>query len=147
MYTRFFSVSFPGTKFAQLYPAPDCRQLPVYLPTAGADRSVWFGSGFEGYQMQWHKIRVDYHQILDIQIIFDGLFVAAGSPPNAALLVRNHWHRAMAEIYFSPEAYSIANFLVFKYSGAPCEPPDQAVTFLVGDLQRPAQPRLSCCSG
>lgn len=83
--------------------------------------------------MQWHKMRVEEDQIPSIKETFDSLFLAAGCPRGAAIfLCADCRHGGSVELYFSPEAYSIANILVIRHRGTPCDKPEPIFSFLAG---------------
>lgn len=77
--------------------------------------------------MSWHKITLgvrecDIHQVEDLELKFDALFMAAGCPPGMALFAAPAKDGGL-ELYFTPDASVMAGELLKAYGGHNCEPP------------------------
>lgn len=61
------------------------------------------------------------------------MFVAYGSPANAAMFKVTDNNLSKCYFYFSPGAVKIAGTLINSYGGAACERPPRTAAFIVGD--------------
>ena len=66
-----------------------------------------------------------------IQDEFHTLFFAVKGPKDMALFTTKLSKMGNVELYISPGSLPIAQGLITKYSGAPCEKPDSEVAILL----------------
>lgn len=86
--------------------------------------------------MSWYKVKMSVDDVTSnkhaqLQEAFEACFYATLSPRDAALFHSTSIHQDLT-LYFSPGAVRVAQSLIARYGGIPCEAPPASTGLLVG---------------
>jgi hypothetical protein len=83
--------------------------------------------------MDWYRLDVGNYPADKVQDLFEGVFVLARAPKNAALFIKAAPSDHDAEYYLSPDAARLCGPLLKAFNGRPSHrPPLAGTTLLVG---------------
>jgi hypothetical protein len=80
--------------------------------------------------MTWYKILAPDDELERIIQIYCDRYFQAGHPEQASLFTSDSFTNGLYSIFFPPAALPLAQDIIARYSGTPCDPPPSEGTGL-----------------